>query len=365
MRCGSLGLLQWLQALRPGLPSFQCVRRFLPRVLRVSSLGNRHADVLLLLVTPPGARAALASPAQPHGSVVQIGAAARAQPAAVLPAVGRDRQLEQQRLAHVARAGRAAAHRETSCSRRARDPPRSPRRRSRSDRRTPRARPRPAGRTLEAADALEPGRRPEPAPHRDPLAGPLDPKSPRHARATRPAAAPARPASPLASSRLEPGASVAKSMTNPDMIHLRATRVAGTRGTVAHGLRTVQPPVQAAVARVPSVRSCNRPDARLLPGALLRHAGFSGPAPPPRRTASPRARRWPGCPRRGPSCGPCSRRRASGSCPRRACAGSVAPITSRRCGDRFVALEAGQHHRARGHVSRPGSLKNGLPWCSA
>ena len=39
IRCGCFGLLQWLQTLRPGALSFQCVRRLRPRVLECLRFG--------------------------------------------------------------------------------------------------------------------------------------------------------------------------------------------------------------------------------------------------------------------------------------------------------------------------------------
>src|SRR5512144_2902626 len=99
MRCGCLGLLQWLQLCRPGDFSFQCVRRFLPRVLECSRLGTAIGALLLLRA---GVRAGRPSsgPASAWPGV-EVGAAARAEPAAVLPATGGHGDLEQQRLASL------------------------------------------------------------------------------------------------------------------------------------------------------------------------------------------------------------------------------------------------------------------------
>src|SRR5438046_1805036 len=72
MRWGSLGLLQWLHALSPGLLSFQCVRRLRPRVLECRRLRPALGCLLLVpLRSPPPAqgrsRVASAPPGQSAG----------------------------------------------------------------------------------------------------------------------------------------------------------------------------------------------------------------------------------------------------------------------------------------------------------
>jgi hypothetical protein len=99
MRCGRLGVLQWLHACSAGALSFQCVRRLRPRVLECRRLGTAIEAFL-----PVGARAP-STEFDPEvastRTVVELRATARAQPGAILATPRRHRQLEQERFARI------------------------------------------------------------------------------------------------------------------------------------------------------------------------------------------------------------------------------------------------------------------------
>src|SRR5439155_11963631 len=99
MRCGCLGLLQWLQVLSPGVLSFQWVRRFLPRVLECRRLGTAMDELLLGNDQALSVRGATGGPGFTGArTLIEIRAAAGTQPPALFAAARRHRQLEQQRL---------------------------------------------------------------------------------------------------------------------------------------------------------------------------------------------------------------------------------------------------------------------------
>src|SRR5437867_4015673 len=145
----------------------------------VPTLGYRHPLFPPPRTAGPRAGLAMSSGGASTGSVVEIGAAAGAQPPAILPAVGRDGQLQQQRLARLVAqvelppiveqhviVGLELLFEPDATTRTIRDHDQVRRERQLE--------------CVETSHALEPGGRPDPTPHRDEVTRAVEPEGSPH-----------------------------------------------------------------------------------------------------------------------------------------------------------------------------------------